>query len=142
MRKMAVILILSTKNEKTCGDFFSTFLSREKIMLVLIKYNEPNLKHKQTVWSALNNFAPHQDKSNKNFNQRNVIFVNSTINKMNNNNFWYMLTLITFILSYGNPEVYWIPIEQVFNKTVFTADSIKLINNFWYIAVFLQSLHK
>ena len=53
-----------------------------------------------------------------------------------------MLTLITFILSYGNPEVYWIPIEQVFNKTVFTADSIKLINNFWYIAVFLQSLHK
>ena len=142
MRKMAVILILSTKNEKTCGDFFSTFLSREKIMLVLIKYNEPNLKHKQTVWSVLNNFAPHQDKSNKNFNQRNVIFVNSTINKMNNNNFWYMLTLITFILSYGNPEVYWIPIEQVFNKTVFTADSIKLINNFWYIAVFLQSLHK
>ena len=34
-------------------------------------------------------FPPHQDQNKKNFNQQNVIYVHSTINKTNNdNNFW------------------------------------------------------
>ena len=65
-------------------------------MLFLMKYKEPNLQHEQANWSALSHFAPHQDQNEKNFNQQNVIYVNSTINKINNNNFWYMQIFVTF----------------------------------------------
>ena len=65
-------------------------------MLFLMKYKEPNLQHEQADWSALSHFVPHQDQNKKNFNQQNVIYVNSTINKINNNNFWYMQIFVTF----------------------------------------------
>ena len=69
-------------------------------MLFLMKYKEPNLKYEQADWSALSHFAPHQDQNEKKFNQQNVIFVNSAINKINNNNnFSYMQLFFTFILS-------------------------------------------
>ena len=65
-------------------------------MLFLMKYKEPNLQHEQADWSALSHFAPHQDQNKKNFNQQNVIYFNSKINKINNNNFWYMQIFVTF----------------------------------------------
>ena len=134
--EILIFFFFSQKNWKDLRRHLSYFLEKRKANTLWNIMNPNWNMNKQTevLWVILNLIKI----KTKNLNQQNVIYVNSTINKINNT-CRYMKILVSFIL----PVVTHNFIEYLLNRSsmkVVTAESIKVTNNFWYITVFLQCL--